>query len=130
VAVLRANLSLVADLDWDATSVKSVEAQYEVVEAGTPISLKGWNMMMVWVVQTFGGKVTMQQLMEQYVQTPASPFVQLVGAAGARAPRCCCCRWLMCMPLPARSAQQLRLCAPLMHQQLAGLVAGRRLGHA
>jgi hypothetical protein len=98
VAVLHANLSLAADLDWGATSIRSVEASYEVAEAGTPISLKGWGQMMVWVVQTFGAKVTLQQLMEQYVQTPASPFVQLVRghAAGPALPaaraasRCCC----------------------------------------
>jgi hypothetical protein len=77
VAELRASLTVNADLNWDTTTIKSVDASYSIVSASTAVSLQGWNMMMPWVIKTFGGKLTMQQLMQQYVQTPASPYVQL-----------------------------------------------------
>jgi hypothetical protein len=101
VATLQAELTIAADLDWGATSIRSVEASYSLVEATTLVSLKGWDQMMVWVVQTYGGKVTMQQLMEKYVQTPASPYVQLVGVALPLPGTCLPAAACYCLLLPA-----------------------------
>jgi len=77
VAQLTANLTLNAEFGWDATIIKGTNVSYAVIASEHNVSVAGWNMIIAWVIKQAGPKQSLHQIWDQYVKTPATPYLGL-----------------------------------------------------
>lgn len=77
VADLLADLSINADVGWDSTKVGAVTANYHVRSSAVNVNVAGWNGVVPWVIRQAAPALTMRAIIEQYVQTPFTPYFAL-----------------------------------------------------
>jgi hypothetical protein len=77
VSELTANVTLVASLGWDATTINSTSISYDVLNSSYPVNVKGWNQIIDWVIKQAGPKQSLAQIMDTWVNTPATPYLGL-----------------------------------------------------
>eukprot|EP00775_Hariotina_reticulata_P004734 gene4734-4984_t len=88
VAQLTANVSIAADFGWAQTVIHGTAVSYAVLWEMYPVNVKGWNMIIDWVVKQAGPKQSLGQLWDTYVKTPATPFVALDNVTTAATDHC------------------------------------------
>jgi len=74
---VSANVSVAADFGWSETVIHGTNVSYVVLWEMYPVNVKGWNMIIDWVVKQAGPKQSLGQLWDTYAETPATPFVAL-----------------------------------------------------
>jgi hypothetical protein len=86
VARLAANLSVVADFGWNATTVSDVHASYAVLNSSSRVAPDGWSKAIEWAVRQAGARLALAALWDAYVVPPSAPMFTLeavsTGAAG------------------------------------------------
>ncbi|KXZ52312.1 hypothetical protein GPECTOR_10g944 [Gonium pectorale] len=80
VVRLAANVSVSGAFDWDSSVIGQVEAHHEVEASVLSVPAEQWDNTVVWLLQNYGGLVSLHQAVDMLVKTPIASMVQLANA--------------------------------------------------